>query len=84
MHAQPLTGTSSKADLHGSAARLRESIKHADMAAAMMLQFVRPAPALAKLMSPEHAHAFANERLAESFGDLLEWRDGLLAKHWKD
>jgi len=51
----------------------------ADVAMASTMQVVRPRDA--RLLGPATREAWTNEALAAEFGDLLEWRDAIYAKH---
>jgi glutathione S-transferase len=55
-------------------------LSYADMAMAVVLQLVRPVEGFVPL-GPAQREAWGNAELARSFGDLLEWRDALYAKH---
>lgn len=51
----------------------------ADLAMAATMQVVRPREGAP--LGPATREAWTNERLAEEFADLLEWRDAIYAKH---
>jgi len=51
----------------------------ADLAMASTMQVVRPRAAAP--FGPATREAWTNDAIAEEFGDLLEWRDAIYAKH---
>ena len=53
----------------------------ADIAAATLLQMVRPVGAPYIVLGPGFTAAWTRERLAARFADLLAWRDGIYARH---
>ena len=55
------------------------SFSFADLAMASALQVVRPRDGAR--FGPATREAWTNEAVAEEFGDLLEWRDAIYAKH---
>lgn len=58
---------------------LAPSFSVADLAMASTMQVIRPREAAP--LGPATRDAWTNERLTEEFGDLLDWRDAIYAKH---
>ncbi|MCA9576366.1 MAG: glutathione S-transferase N-terminal domain-containing protein [Polyangiales bacterium] len=60
---------------------LFDQLTFADMAMAVMLQFVQPVSDTFIPLDPRTRRAWEDPALAREFADLLEWRDGLYARH---
>ena len=60
---------------------LKERFTYADINAAAMLQLVRPADDRYMPLGPGTREVWTHATLGSRFPDLLEWRDGLYAKH---
>jgi glutathione S-transferase len=60
---------------------LFSELTFADMSMAVMLQFVRPVSDDFISIDPRTRRAWEDPALAREFADLLEWRDGLYARH---
>ena len=65
----------------GGREHLFEQLTFADMAMAVMLQFVRPVADAHVPLDARTRRAWEDPALAKEFADLLEWRDGLYARH---
>jgi glutathione S-transferase len=55
---------------------------YADMTLAMALQFVQPVGDAYVRLGPGSRRAWTRERLAGEFGDVLAWRDRVVAEYW--
>ncbi|WP_164017628.1 glutathione S-transferase family protein [Pyxidicoccus trucidator] len=62
---------------------LKGGFTYADINAAAMLQMLRPAEDRYMPLGAGTREVWTNAPLADRFPDLLEWRDGLYAKHRK-
>jgi glutathione S-transferase len=60
---------------------LMDRFTYADINAAVMLQFVRPVDDRYLPLGPGTREVWTQSELAGRFPDLLEWRDGIYAKH---
>ncbi|MCY1019226.1 glutathione S-transferase N-terminal domain-containing protein [Pyxidicoccus sp. MSG2] len=60
---------------------LAAGFAYADINGAAMLQFLRPPDDRYLPVGPGTREVWSHAALAERFADLLEWRDGLYAKH---
>ncbi|NVJ09519.1 glutathione S-transferase N-terminal domain-containing protein [Myxococcus sp. AM001] len=60
---------------------LLSRFSYADVTAAVLLQFVRPVDDRHLPLGPGTRAMWSDAALASRFPDLLEWRDGLYAKH---
>ena len=68
-----------RAALGGGTYLVSSSFSIADLAMASALQVVRPRDGAS--FGPATREAWTNEAVADEFGDLLEWRDAIYAKH---
>lgn len=60
---------------------LFETFSYADVAMAVVLQMIHPVDDRYIALAPPIRTAWSNDDLARSFADLVEWRDGLYARH---
>ncbi len=60
---------------------LLSRFSYADIVASQLLAFVRPAAQAFFEMGPLSRDAMGDDRLADRFADLVEWRDQLLRRH---
>jgi glutathione S-transferase len=60
---------------------LLEQFSYADVAMAVVLQMIAPVADRWIALAPAIRTVWSNETLARSFADLIEWRDGLYARH---
>lgn len=63
---------------------LLDELSYADLAMAVVLQFVKPVDDRHIPLSRAHRRCFTETELARKHGDLLEWRDRLYAAHRRE
>lgn len=63
---------------------LLDELSYADLAMAVVLQFVKPVDDRHIPLSRAHRRCFTEAELARKHGDLLEWRDRLYAAHRRE
>ncbi len=70
-----------RATLDGRAYLLDGELMYADLAAAMVLQFVRPVRDAFLRLGPATRACWTTPALEQRYADLFEWRDQLYDKH---
>lgn len=80
-HGELDAGLSSLRDSLSGRTHLLDELSYADIAMAVVLQFVKPVDGRYIRLSRASREAWTHAELAREFADLVDWRDELYAKH---